>query len=182
MNLDDPNDIRELNLQIENYTVAEFVSVPPDFNLQSHLSMREQVGMFKIKDFDISQSIIIADSIKFSPVFSTMNNAILHPKYCFFLLQLFSDLGLIVNSIDNPFRKDMNNEQYLSFAQRWENEHHTYIRGQEAKRINFIFVNLFHLFSQNVYDEVSKNVEQIQRYQKEIDEFECNLDGEKIGP
>lgn len=177
MNLDNINDYTELNISVTNYTVAEFLVVPPDFDLHSHLSMREQVGLFQVKDFDISNSVVIADAIKSSVVFSTMNNATLHPKYCFFLLQLFSELNLVIKSVDNPFRRYMDSKIYLTFANRWNEErqiHH--IRGQDVSRISFIFINLFHLFNETVYSEAFKAVEEVQKYQEEIDKFNPNLD------
>lgn len=177
VNLDAPSDYSELNISVTNYVVAEFVVVPSDFDLHSHLSMREQVGLFKVKEFDLAKALIITDAIKSAPVFNTMNNANLHPKYCFFLLQLFSELNLIVKSIDNPFRRYIDDKIYLEFARSWNNERQMHnIRGQDVSRISFVFINLFHIFHESVYSEALKAVEEVQRYQKEIDKFNTNLD------
>lgn len=168
-NLDDPEDHRDLNLMINNYVVNEFVAIPPNFDFRSHLKMREQVGIFPVKEINLELLEILCDSIKLSPVFCTMNNANMNPKNCFFLLELFSELGLIVKSIDNPLRKSMNKEAYLEFCKEWEDDYYNYVRGQEVKRISITFVNLYHIFSDDIYSEVSEAVKRVETYQKEID-------------
>ena len=176
MNVDDPYDHRELNTEIKNYVMAEFVAIPPDFNLQSHLSMREQVGIYKVKNMNLHQANIFVDAIKNAPVFCSMNNALINPNICFFVLQLFQDLNLILKSVDNPMRRGMNKEAYMEWAQRWETGRHNYIRGQEVIRMSFLIINVVHLFSETVYEEAIKTVEEVTKYQKEIDSMNYKLD------
>lgn len=40
MNLDNPVDARELNMQVKNYTMIEFVAIPPDFDISNYLTLR----------------------------------------------------------------------------------------------------------------------------------------------
>jgi len=174
MNLDDPHDHRELNTTIKNYVMAEFVAVPPDFDCKSYLTMREQVGIFNIKDVNLSQVQIIADSVANSPVFSSLNNALMDPKSCFFFLQLLGELNLILKEVDNPLRRSQ--EQYKQFAKRWEDDRHTYVRGQEVQRISFLIVNIVPLMSQSVIDEAWKSLEDLQVYQNEINSLNTKFD------
>lgn len=176
MNIDDPHDHRELNTRIQNYVMAEFVAVPPDFNLQSHLSMREHIGIYEVKNMNLTQANIFVDSIKNAPVFCSMNNALINPNICFFVLQLFQDLNLILKSVDNPMRRGMNKEVYMSWAKRWETGRDNYIRRQEVVRMSFLIVNVVHLFNDSVYDEALKTVEDITAFQKEIDSMNYKLD------
>jgi len=167
MNIDDVDDHRELNTTIKNYVMAEFVAVPQDFDLKSHLTMREQVGIFNIKDINLEQVNIISTSVANSPVFSTLNNALLDPVACFFYLQLLGELKLILKEIDNPLRRSQ--QEYIKFAEHWKKDRLTYVRGQDVLRISFLIVNVVPLLSQNIIDEAWTALEELQLYQKDID-------------
>jgi hypothetical protein len=174
MNLDDPHDHRELNTHIKNYVMAEFVAVPPDFDFKSHLTMREQVGMFKIKDVNLKQVKIISDAVAHSPVFSTLNNALLDPKSCFFFLQLMAELNLVLKKIDNPLRRSQ--EQYKEFAKRWQSDHNTYVRGQDVERISFLIINVVPLLDQTIIDEAWESLTELKKYQDEINNTNYKFD------
>jgi len=173
MNIDDAQGHRESNLRIKNYFVAEFVAVPENFDLNAHLSMREQVGIFMVDKIDIRQVSIISQAVVHSPVFNTMNNALLSPKSCMFYLSLLGELGLILKKVDNPFRRGHGN--YKEYIERWENDRGTYIRGQEVMRINFLIVNIIPLLQQNVIDEAVKIVNDITKYQEEINALKNSI-------
>jgi len=176
MNLDDPNDHRELNTVVENYVMAEFVAIPPDFDIHSHLSMREQVGIYDIKHMDLSKAEVFTDAIKNTVVFNSMNNALIDPNICFFVLQLFQDLGLILKKVDNPMRRGMNGEAFEDWSKRWETGRHNYIRGQEVLRMSFLIVNVVHLFQDEIYEEAIKAMEEVHKYQNEVSSMNYNLD------
>ena len=76
MNLDNPQDAAELNTYIKEYFMVEFVAIPPDFDINNYLTLREQVGQFDNKDVILNQVKKIADAIKFSPVTSLLNNSL----------------------------------------------------------------------------------------------------------
>jgi len=174
MNIDDPQDHRELNTHIKNYVMAEFVAVPPDFDFKSHLTMREQVGMFKIKDVNLTQVKIISDAVASSPVFSTLNNATLNPTSCFFFLQLMGELNLVLKKIDNPLRRGQ--EQYKEFAKRWERDQGAYVRGQDVERISFLIINIVPLLDQTIIDEAWESLNELKKYQDEINNMKCKFD------
>jgi hypothetical protein len=174
MNLDDPDDHRELNTTVKNYVMAEFVAVPSDFDCQSHLSMREQVGIFNIKDVNLRHVQTISDAVANSPVFSTLNNALLDPTSCFFFLQLLDELNLILKKIDNPLRRGQ--DQYKEFAKRWRKDHLTYVRGQDVQKISFLIVNIFPLMSQNIIGEALDASNELRKYQDEINNTNYKFD------
>ncbi len=174
MNLDDPHDHRELNTHVKNYVMAEFVAVPPDFDFKSHLTMREQVGMFKIKDVNLTQVKIISDAVASSPVFNTLNNALLDPASCFFFLQLMGELNLVLKKIDNPLRR--NQEQYKAFAKRWKQDHRNYVAGQDVERISFLIINIVPLLDQTIIDEAWESLTELEKYQTEINNTNYKFD------
>lgn len=174
MNEETADNSRELNLRIKNYVMAEFVAVPPGFDLQSHLSMREHVGLFEVKGIDIEKVGILSDAIANSAVFSTLNNALLPPDICFFYLQLLSELNLILKKIDNPLRRSQ--EEYKEFAKRWHQDRRNFFRGQEVERMSFLIVNVCHLFNQSIIDEAWDSVIEVMKYQEEINSMNYKLD------
>lgn len=176
MNIEQADNHREVNMTVKNYVMAEFVAVPPTFNLKNHLTMREHVGMFEVNDMNLGQAEVFTDSIKSSAVFSTMNNAIINPTICFFVLQLFQDLGLVLNSIDNPMRRGQSDEVYKSWSTKWENERSNYVRGQDVMRISFMIVNVVHMLNEEVYAEALKVIETVEKLQSEIENVTVNLD------
>lgn len=173
MNLDDANDHREWNSKIDNYVVAEFVAVPENFDLDAHLSMREQVGIFSVNQIDTKQVHIISQAVVNTPVFSTMNNALLSPQSCMFYLLLLDELGLILKEIDNPFRRL--NSDYGDFMKHWDEQRYNYVRGQDVLRISFLIVNIVPLLQQNVIDEAVKAVNDMIKYQEEINQFNGSI-------
>jgi hypothetical protein len=167
---------RASNAPIDNYVMAEFVAVPTDFDLTSHLSMREHVGIYEVKNMNITQANVFIDGIKNAPVFCSMNNALINPNICFFVLQLFQDLGLTLKTIDNPMRREMDKDVFMHYAKRWESGHYNYVRGQDILRISFLVVNVVHLFQNNVYEEALKAMEEVTQFQKEVSSLNYNLD------
>lgn len=168
MNLDNARDRRELNIKVENYVVAEFVAIPPDFKIESHLHLRENFGIFEIDDIHLKQVGIISDVVKNSAVFSSMNNALLDPKCCMFFLYILTELGLILSKVDNPIRRS-NHDTYIEFTKRWAKENdRTYIRGQEVMRISFLIVNIVHLLSEEIVGQAMEAVKSVQKYQIDI--------------
>lgn len=173
MNIDDASDHRELNTNIDNYVVAEFVAVPENFDLDAHLSMREQVGIFSVNQINTNQVHIISQGVVNSPVFSTMNNALLSPQSCMFYLLLLDELGLILKKVDNPFRRLNNN--YIDFMKHWDDQRYNYVRGQDVLRISFLIINIVPLLQQNVIDEAVKAANNIIKYQEEINQFNSSI-------
>lgn len=177
-NIDEVDEVQiRVDNTIKNYVMAEFVAVSPDFNLESHLSMREHVGIFEVKNMNLHQASIFVDGIKHSAVFSTMNNMLINPNICFFVLQLFQELGLILKTVDNPMRRSMNKDEYIQWAKHWESGRYNNIRGQEVQRISFLMVNVVHLFQDEVYKEALTAMEEVAKFQKEVDSMNFNLDG-----
>ena len=171
MNLDNEGDRNELSIYINEYFMVEFVAVPPDFDINNYLTSREQVGQFDNESVMLSQVKKIADAIKFSPVTSLLNNALLDPKVGMYLLSIFDELGLILKSIPNPLRRSTRSyKDFLkSYSNNRERRHPTHIRGQEAKLVNIVIVNLFPMMNQQVIDESMNIAKNLQEYQSDVD-------------
>lgn len=168
MNLDNPQDHRRLNTKVKNYIIAEFVAVPADFKIESHLHHRENFGIFEVEDIHLKQVGIISDTVKNSAVFASMNNALLDPKCCMFFLYILNELGLVLSKVDNPIRRH-NQDTYLEFAKRWKDDQRTFIRGQEIMRISFLIVNIVHLLNEEIIGQATKAIQNVQKYQMEIE-------------
>jgi hypothetical protein len=168
MNLGDADDYRELNVAVKNYVVAEFVSVPENFKIESHLHLRESFGIFKTKDINLAQVKTISDFVRCSPVTSLMNNPVIDPKSCMFFLSVLEELDLVLTNIYNPIRREW--KEYSTFVNLWEKDRGQLIRGQEVYRISFLIVNIVHFLKEDIIDQAIKQVEDIQKYQQEIEE------------
>lgn len=172
MNLDNPVDARELNMQVKNYTMIEFVAIPPDFDISNYLTLREQAGIFECKGIELDQVKKIAEAIKFSPVLALMNNALLKPEIGIYLLSVLNELGLVLNSIPNPLRLDR--QDYKSFIDRYyensKHRHSTYIRGQDIIHLNIILVNIFPMMDESIINEALDIANKLQEYQTEVNE------------
>ena len=172
MNLDNENDYRELSTYVKDYFFVEFVAIPPDFDIGSFLTLREHVGIFENDKVQLSLIQKIVEGIKYSPVTSLLNNALLSPITGLFLLSVLEDLGLIVKTIPNPIRKGK--ESYGDFLKRHYNRYKkndsTFVRGQDVKRVNLVIINLFQLFDQNIVDSTIKIAQKIQEQQIELEE------------
>lgn len=173
MNLDDQHDRAELSIYLEDYLMVEFVAVPPEFDIGNYLTLREHTGIFDNKVMTLDQVIKIAEAIRYSPIVSLMNNALLDVRVGCYLLSILDELGLILKSVHNPLRKD--GFGYKEFLKRYidnNKEKHvrpTYMRGQEAKRVNIVVVNIFQMMNQNVMDEAIQIAKNMQVHQKEVE-------------
>ena len=176
LSLDDPTDFREVNIKVLDYFVVEFVAIPPDFDILNYLTLREQAGIFKeTDDTNITHIKNIIESIKYSSVFAMLNNANISPSSCMYVLHVLNELGLVLRSIHNPIRKDgykqfIKTNETCTKEDRW-----IYVNGQEIKRVNFVIVNIFNLMSEDVINESMSIAQNLQNYQKHIDEENKNL-------
>jgi hypothetical protein len=83
---------------------------------------------------------------------------------------------LILSKVDNPIRRH-NQDTYLQFAKRWADDQLTFVRGQEVMRISFLVVNIVHLLSEEIIGEATKAIQNVQKYQIEINnDKQFNLD------
>jgi hypothetical protein len=170
MNIDNPQDHRQLNITVENYLVTEVVAVPLDFSIQNYLSMREQMGMFQADKVDSKQLEIISMGVTFSPIFATMNNPVINPYSVGYFLHILDEIGLIIKSHHSPIRKTYTGKSYLEFCKHWNNEQYQFVRGQEVKRISFVIVNIVQLLQKDVIKEAKKALAEVVKYQTESKE------------
>lgn len=173
MNEDDPEDHRELNTMINEYFMIEVVAVPPNFEITNHLKMREAAGIFDHEKVNLRQLVVISEAVKATPIFASLNNALIDPHACMYFLHIMEELGLIINSIDNPVKR--NREEYKVFLKRWEESSLVYIRGQDVLRMNFVVINLIPLYEQNVVDDVVDAVNSVIEHTKDVQRIKESL-------
>lgn len=173
MNDDDPEDHRHLNLTVKEYFMIEVVAVPSDFEITNHLKMREAAGIFDHEKVNLRQLVTISMAVRATPIFSALNNPLLNPYACMYFLDIMQELDLIINSVDNPIKR--NREEYKVFLKRWEEGEHVYVRGQDVLRMNFIIINLVPLYQQNVMDEAVEAVNSILEHTKNVKRIKESL-------
>lgn len=149
-----------------NLTLAEFVVVPPEFNIEYFMSMREKMGMFSLKEINAKEVEIIAMGIANSPVFSSMNNRNLNSISCMFVLDILDQLNLVLRSIPNPLRRDR--ASYAEHAQFMSASGFSSIRMQQSDGLNFLIVNMYHVFNQNIIDQAWEAIQSVEKFQEEI--------------
>jgi hypothetical protein len=172
-NLDDPEGHRDANLTVDQYFMAEVVAVPPDFEITNHLKMREAAGIFDHKDVNLRQLVTVSMAVRATPIFSVLNNPLINPFTCMYFLNIMGELKLIINSVNNPIRR--NQEEYTTFLKRWNKDRHTYVRGQDVLRMNFIIINLVPLYAQKVVDEAVNAVKSVVEHTQDVRQMKEKL-------
>lgn len=142
-----------------NFVILDFVAIPPNFDISSFLSLREQVGISRYREIDLEQVKIMAEGIKHSPVLAVLNNHRMKSGACLYLLSIIEELGLVVKSIDNPIRRSF--QQYENYLKN---------RGPKSHGLNIIIVNIFPLLGDNIIEESLEIAKKLQSYQNELDE------------
>lgn len=158
---------REAAYKVENYHTVEFVAIPPDFDIMSYLSLREQAGIFKHKNVNTKHLKVIAEGVKSSPVFAMMNNTRISPVTCMYFIKVLKELGLVLKSIHNPLRESL--DRFMEEVDEHKHDY-VYVGGQSVKRINFTIVNIFPMMNKDIIDEAMTIAQKLQEYQTELDE------------
>lgn len=165
MNEDRPQDGLTL-APIKEYLMVEAVAIPPDFEIENHLKMREAAGIFENEHVNLKQLTLIAEGVKASPIFASLNNPIIEPHTCMYFLHIMEELGLVVTTVDNPVKR--NRQEYQSFLAGWSDQQRNYVRGQDVFRMNFIVINLYQLYQKNVMEEVVEAVNHIIQHGEDV--------------
>ena len=172
MNEDRPQDGISL-APVKEYLMVEAVAIPPEFHIENHLKMREAAGIFENEHINLKQLALIAEGVKSSAIFASLNNPLIEPHTCMYFLHIMSELGLIINSVDNPVKR--NKQEYQSFLNGWSDQQRNYIRGQDVFRLNFVVINLYQLYQQDVMDEVVEAVNDVLQYSDEVKKMKEGL-------
>jgi len=143
-------------------TILDFVAIPPNFDISSFLSLREQVGIPRYKEIDLEQVKMMAEAIKHSPVLAILNNNLMKSEVCLYLLSIIEELGLIVKSINNPIRKSY--QEYKNYL----NNRPVDSRGRLAS-FNVVIINIFPLMGDKIIAESIEISQRLQTYQDELD-------------
>ncbi len=165
MNEDRPQEGLQL-AAIKEYLMVEAVAVPPDFQIENHLKMREAAGIFENEHVNLKQLALISEGVKSSPIFATLNNPVIEPHTCMYFLHIMEELGLVITSVDNPVKR--NRQEYNAFLNGWSDQQRNFVRGQEVYRINFVVINLYQIYQQNIMTEVKDSIEQVLKHTEDV--------------
>jgi hypothetical protein len=149
---------------IEEYHTVEVVAIPPDFDINMYLSLREGAGIFESKDISLKQLQIISEAVKFTPIFVIQNNLRISAVTCMFYLKVINEIGLTLKSIPNPFRDQI--ERYIEIFDKKDDV--KWVHDQRVKRVNFTILNVFPLMDDDVIKEVMEIANKLQQKQKEF--------------
>lgn len=172
MNEDRPQDGLTL-APIKEYLMVEAVAIPPDFQIENHLKMREAAGIFENEHINLKQLALISEGVKSSAIFASLNNPLIEPHTCMYFLHIMEELKLVVTSVDNPVKR--NRQEYNKFLEQWSQQQVNFVRGQDVYRMNFIVINLYKLYQQKVMDEVVEAVNQIIQHGEDVKKMKENL-------
>lgn len=173
MNEDDPIDHRGLNTSFKHYIMAEVVAVPPEFEITNHLKMREAAGIFDHEKVNLRELVTVSMGVAASPIFAVLNNPTINPYTCMYFLHIMNELGLVIKSVSNPVKNGR--EEYKGFLERWDEEHYTYVRGQEVMRMNMLIINLVPLYTQDVMDEAVDAVKAVLEHTEDVKQMKESL-------
>lgn len=163
---EDEYELEHRNETVKDYMTLEFVAIPPDFDIMNYLSLREQAGVFKSTHVNLKHLQIIAEGVKASPVFAMLNNIRIHPSTCLYFLKVIHELDLVLKTLYNPMRDQIDN--YIEHIDSHSGS--IYIKGQRAKTINFVIVNMLPMMNDAVINESMEIAKRLQKYQSNVDE------------
>lgn len=158
---------------IHNYTLIDFVAIPPTFKIETFFGMREHAGIVEHSSVDIDQVKKIAFAVACSPVFASMNNHRISVSSCLYFLSLLDELNLIVKTIPNPLR--MRGDTYKRYIND-ENQNEVYIARQRTERLNFIIINVCQLLTQDIIDDAVDTANKAEETQLELDTMLSKLE------
>jgi len=154
------------NNNVNDYTLLDFVAIPPGFKIESFFGLREHAGIVENESVDINQVKKICIAVSCSPVFASLNNHRLSVSSCLYFLSLLDELNLIVRSIPNPLR--VQGDTYKSHINDKE-PNRVFIRRQVAKNMNFIIVNVCQLLTQDIIDDAIDTANKAAETQLDLD-------------
>lgn len=158
---------------INNYTLIDFVAIPPTFKIETFFGLREHAGIVEHKSVDIDQVKKIAFAVACSPVFASMNNQRISVPSCLYFLSLLHELNLIVKTIPNPLR--LRGDTYKRYIND-ESPNSAFIQHQRAERINFIIINVCQLLTQDIINDAVDTANKAEETQLELDAMLSNLE------
>jgi hypothetical protein len=154
------------NNNVDDYTLLDFVAIPPGFKIESFFGLREHAGIVEHESVDINQVKKLCIAVSSSPVFASLNNHRLSVSSCLYFLSLLDELNLIVRSIPNPLR--IQGDTYKSHIND-KDPNRIFVRGQVARNVNFIIVNVCQLLTQDIIDDAIDTANKAAETQLDLD-------------
>jgi hypothetical protein len=144
------------NTIFENYCAVEVVALPPNFDILSHLTMREQSGIFENPHISLKHLQVISMGVQSTAIFTLLNNPSVTLQSVAYFLQILDELGFIIKGING----DVSPGHYREYARIVE--HYTgsqgilYFKGHQSKTINFTFINMIQILDNDVIEQSIK--------------------------
>lgn len=152
------------NINVDGYTLLDFVAIPPGFKIESFFGLREHAGIVEHESVSINQVKKLCIAVSCSPVFASLNNHRISVSSCLYFLSLLDELNLIVRSIPNPLR--IQGDTYKSHI---NDKERVFIRRQIASNMNFIIVNVCQLLTQDIIDDAIDTANKAAETQLDLD-------------
>jgi hypothetical protein len=140
----------------ETYCAVELVAIPPNFDIKSHLTMREQAGIFEYTNVSIKHLEGISMGVQNTPVFTLLNNPNVALQSMIYFLYILDQLGFIIRGIGSGFHMAMhgNYEQLLRSYERARGT--VYIQNHRADTINFAIINMIQILNNETIEKAIK--------------------------
>lgn len=154
---DDPVDFQNDEIgqaSFGGYCVVEIVALPPNFNIENHLTMREQAGIFEDKNISLKHLQAISLGVQFTPVFNLLNNPSISLQSVSYFLYILDELGFIIKGING---ETFNYNDYKTLTEMFSKyQGDIYFRGHRSKTINFTIINLVQILNNETVEKAMK--------------------------
>lgn len=152
----------------EKTTVIEFVAVPDFFDIEDYLSIRESTGF--VDTVDLKQMRLIAESIRYSTIFSTGDNYSISATTVFMLLHIYDELDLVINlSSEKPWRpRGVTFETVAGWHTQRDRDIST--GNRRDRPMSFVIVNLLQLQQEGILERALQSVVKLEEYVKDLNE------------
>jgi len=148
-------------------TVIEFVAIPEFFDIEHYLSIRESTGF--VDTVNLKQMKLIAESIRYSTIFSTGDNYQISATSVFMLLQMYDELKLVINlSTEKPWKP--RGTDYKTVAGWYVKRDREVNSGRHDRPMSFVIINLLQLQQEGILDKALKSVVSMEAYLNDLNE------------
>jgi len=146
-------------------TVIEFVAVPNFFDIEHYLSIRESTGF--VDTVDLKQMKLVAESIRYSSIFTTGDNYSISATTIFMLLQIYDELKLVINlATEKPWKP--RGTDFKTVAGWYVKRDREINSGHRERPMSFVIINLLQLQQDGILDKAMESVAEMQDYLNDL--------------
>jgi len=142
-------------------TVIEFVAIPDFFDIEQYLSIRELTGF--VDTVDLKQMKLIAESIRYSSIFTTGDNYSISATTIFMLLHIYNEINLVINlSTEKPWKP--RGVEYKTVAEWHVSRDRDINGGTRNQPMSFVIINLLQLQKEGILKKALESVLELKKY------------------